>query len=110
MTTATGTLRRTGVSPATVSRVLHRLGANAVVPALAAFKYRRRDRTGGDRFPTLIAVHQLLAAGRDKPVRAAPLVYALSAVNTVLGGYWFLTTCSSPDPSPRLETPAVGSH
>ena len=41
--------------------------------------------------PALIAVDRVLSADGAKPVRAAPLVYALSALITVLGGYWFLT-------------------
>jgi hypothetical protein len=40
--------------------------------------------------PALIAVDRMLAADRTKPVRAAPLVYTLSALITILGGYWFL--------------------
>jgi len=33
---------------------------------------------------------RLTAADRTKPARATSLVYALSVVITVLGGYWFL--------------------
>jgi hypothetical protein len=31
-----------------------------------------------------------MAIDRNKPARAATLVYALSALITVLGGYWFV--------------------
>jgi hypothetical protein len=33
----------------------------------------------------------LMAADRAKPVRAASMVYALSALITMLGSYWLLT-------------------
>ncbi len=70
------------------------LPANAVVPALAAFNVGveiGQVAIVSIVVPALIAVDRLLAADRQKPVRAAPLVYALSAVITLLGGYWFLT-------------------
>jgi hydrogenase/urease accessory protein HupE len=41
--------------------------------------------------PALMALDWLTAADRSRPARAVPLVYALSAVITVLGGYWLLT-------------------
>lgn len=70
------------------------LPANAVVPALAAFNIGveiGQVAIVSIVIPVLIAIDRLVAADRAKPVRAAPLVYALSAVITVLGGYWFLT-------------------
>ena len=36
-------------------------------------------------------VNYLALQPNEKPARAAPLVYALSALITVLGSYWFLT-------------------
>ena len=41
--------------------------------------------------PALILLDRLFAADRTKPVRAAVLVYTLSAVITVLGSYWLVT-------------------
>lgn len=38
--------------------------------------------------PLLVAVDHLTATGKAKPARATPLVYALSALISVLGGYW----------------------
>jgi hydrogenase/urease accessory protein HupE len=70
------------------------LPANAVVPALAAFNLGveiGQVAIVSIVVPTLMAVDQTLAADRAVPVRAAPLVYALSAVITILGGYWLLT-------------------
>jgi hydrogenase/urease accessory protein HupE len=70
------------------------LPANAVVPALAAFNIGveiGQVAIVSIVVPALIAVDRLFAADRQKPVRAAPLVYALSAVITVLGSYWFVT-------------------
>jgi hydrogenase/urease accessory protein HupE len=70
------------------------LPANAVVPALAAFNMGveiGQVAIVSIVVPTLMAVDQMLAADRAVPVRAAPLVYALSAVITILGGYWLLT-------------------
>jgi hypothetical protein len=40
--------------------------------------------------PALIALDRLMAVDRTKPARAATLVYALSALITALGSYWFL--------------------
>ncbi len=40
--------------------------------------------------PALIALDRLMAVDRTKPMRAATLVYALSALISVLGSYWFL--------------------
>jgi hydrogenase/urease accessory protein HupE len=70
------------------------LPANAVVPALAAFNIGveiGQVAIVSIVIPALLAVDWLFAADRQKPVRAAPLVYALSAVIAVLGGYWFVT-------------------
>jgi hydrogenase/urease accessory protein HupE len=70
------------------------LPANAVVPALAAFNVGveiGQVAIVSIVVPALMAVDWLLAADRQKPVRATPLVYTLSAVITVLGSYWFLT-------------------
>ncbi len=70
------------------------LPANAVVPALAAVNNGveiGQVAIVSIVVPTLLAVDRLFAADRAAPVRAAPLVYALSALITVLGGYWFLT-------------------
>ena len=41
--------------------------------------------------PALIALDWLMAVDRTKPARVATLVYALSALITLLGSYWFLT-------------------
>jgi len=70
------------------------LPANAVVPALAAFNIGveiGQVAIVAIVVPTLILVDRLFAADRTKPVRAATLVYSLSAAITVLGSYWFLT-------------------
>ncbi len=70
------------------------LPANAVVPALASFNIGveiGQVAIVSIVVPVLIVVDRLLAADRTKPVRATPLVYALSAVITVLGSYWFVT-------------------
>jgi hydrogenase/urease accessory protein HupE len=70
------------------------LPPNAVVPALAAFNIGveiGQVAIVSIVVPALMAVDQLLAADRAVPVRAAPLVYALSTAITVLGGYWLLT-------------------
>jgi hydrogenase/urease accessory protein HupE len=70
------------------------LPANAVVPALAAFNIGveiGQVAIVSIVVPALILLDRLFAADRTKPVRAAALVYALSALITVLGSYWFLT-------------------
>jgi hydrogenase/urease accessory protein HupE len=41
--------------------------------------------------PLLIGLDRLLAGAGGKPVRAAPLVYALSSLIAVLGSYWLIT-------------------
>jgi hydrogenase/urease accessory protein HupE len=70
------------------------LPANAVVPALAAFNIGveiGQVAIVSIVVPALMAVDHVFAADRAVPVRAVPLVYALSAGITVLGGYWLLT-------------------
>jgi hydrogenase/urease accessory protein HupE len=70
------------------------LPANAIVPALAAFNIGveiGQVAIVSIVVPALILLDRLLAADRTKPVRAASLVYALSALITVLGGYWLVT-------------------
>jgi hydrogenase/urease accessory protein HupE len=70
------------------------LPANAVVPALAAFNIGveiGQVAIVSIVVPALIALDRLFAADRTKPVRAASLVYALSALITMLGGYWLVT-------------------
>jgi hypothetical protein len=41
--------------------------------------------------PLLIVLDRLFAIDRSKVARAPSLVYALSALIAVLGGYWLLT-------------------
>jgi hydrogenase/urease accessory protein HupE len=70
------------------------LPANAVVPALASFNIGveiGQVAIVSIVIPALIAVDGVFTADRAKPVRAAPLVYTLSAAIAMLGGYWFLT-------------------
>jgi hydrogenase/urease accessory protein HupE len=70
------------------------LPANAVVPALAAFNIGveiGQLAIVSIVVPALILLDRLFAADRTKPARAAALVYALSSVITILGGYWFVT-------------------
>lgn len=70
------------------------LPTNAVVTALAAFNIGveiGQVAIVSIVVPALIALDRLMAVDRTKPVRVAPLVYALSALITVLGSYWFLT-------------------
>ena len=70
------------------------LPANAVVPALAAFNIGveiGQVAIVSIVVPALILLDRLFAVDRTKPVRAAALVYTLSAVITVLGSYWFVT-------------------
>jgi hypothetical protein len=70
------------------------LPTNAVAPALAAFNIGveiGQVAIVSIVVPALIALDRLMAVDRAKPARAARLVYALSAVITVLGSYWFLT-------------------
>ena len=70
------------------------LPANAVVPALAAFNIGveiGQVAIVSIVIPALIVLDRLMAIDRNKPERAATLVYALSALIAVLGGYWFVT-------------------
>jgi hydrogenase/urease accessory protein HupE len=70
------------------------LPANAVVPALAAFNIGveiGQVAIVSIVVPALMAVDHVFAADRAAPIRAARLVYTLSAAITVLGGYWLLT-------------------
>src|SRR3954451_24152335 len=63
------------------------LSANAVAPALAAFNIGveiGQVAIVSIVIPALIALDRLMAADRTKPARAATLVYALSALITVL--------------------------
>jgi hydrogenase/urease accessory protein HupE len=69
------------------------LPANAIVPALAAFNIGveiGQVAIVSIVVPALITLDRLFAADRTKPMRAASLVYALSALITVLGGYWLV--------------------
>jgi hydrogenase/urease accessory protein HupE len=77
-----GALREVGLPP------------NAVAVALAAFNVGveiGQVAIVSLVIPALLMLDALLAADRAKPARAAPLVYALSALISLLGGYWFLT-------------------
>ena len=68
--------------------------ANAVVPALAAFNIGveiGQVAIVSIVVPVLVVLDRIFAVDRTKPVRAAALVYALSALITVLGSYWLLT-------------------
>ncbi|HLG85393.1 MAG TPA: HupE/UreJ family protein [Bradyrhizobium sp.] len=69
------------------------LPTNAVVTALAAFNIGveiGQVAIVSIVVPALIALDRLMAVDRTKPMRAATLVYALSALISVLGSYWFL--------------------
>ena len=70
------------------------LPAGAVAPALAAFNIGveiGQVAIVSIVVPALIAVDRVMAVDRTKPVRAATVVYSLSALITALGSYWFLT-------------------
>src|SRR5262249_55604971 len=70
------------------------LPANAVVTALAAFNVGveiGQVAIVSIVILLLIALDRLMAVDNKKPVRAARLVYALSALITMLGSYWFVT-------------------
>jgi hypothetical protein len=70
------------------------LPTNAVITALAAFNIGveiGQVAIVAIVVPALIALDRLMAVDRTKPERTAALVYALSALITVLGSYWFLT-------------------
>jgi hydrogenase/urease accessory protein HupE len=69
------------------------LPTNAVAAALAAFNVGveiGQVAIVSIVVPMLMALDQLLAVDCHKPARASTMVYALSALITVLGGYWFL--------------------
>ena len=70
------------------------LPTNAVATALAAFNIGveiGQVAIVSIVVPALIVLDRLMAVDRTKPARATPLVYALSALITVLGSYWFVT-------------------
>jgi hydrogenase/urease accessory protein HupE len=70
------------------------LPANAIVTALAAFNVGveiGQVAIVSIVVPTLIALDHLTATNRAPPVRAASLVYVLSALIFLLGGYWLVT-------------------
>jgi hydrogenase/urease accessory protein HupE len=70
------------------------LPTNAVAVALAAFNIGveiGQVAIVSVVVPALIVLDLLIAVDRAKPARAAALVYALSALITVLGSYWFVT-------------------
>jgi hydrogenase/urease accessory protein HupE len=67
------------------------LPPNAVATALAAFNVGveiGQVAIVSIVVPALIALDRFIATDGAKPVRAAPVVYALSALITVLGSYW----------------------
>lgn len=68
--------------------------SHAVVPALAAFNIGveiGQVAIVATVIPVLIALERLVAIDRAKPARPTALVYALSALITMLGSYWFFT-------------------
>ena len=70
------------------------LPANAVATALAAFNIGveiGQVAIVSIVVPALIVMDHLMAVDSTKPERAAPVVYALSALIAVLGSYWFVT-------------------
>jgi hydrogenase/urease accessory protein HupE len=70
------------------------LPAHAVATALAAFNVGveiGQVAIVSIVVPALIALDRLTATDGAKPARAAPVVYALSALITVLGSYWLFT-------------------
>ncbi len=76
-----GALREIGLPP------------NAAVPALAAFNIGveiGQVAIVAVALPILRVADRLSAEDRSEPVRAAGLVYAMSAVIGLLGGYWLL--------------------
>ena len=69
------------------------LPSNAVAPALAAFNIGveiGQVAIVSIVIPVLMALDQLISVDRSKPTRASIMVYALSALITMLGGYWFV--------------------
>jgi hydrogenase/urease accessory protein HupE len=70
------------------------LPTNAVVTALAAFNVGveiGQVAIVSIVVPMLMALDQLVVPDSRKPARASTMVYALSALITVLGSYWFLS-------------------
>jgi hydrogenase/urease accessory protein HupE len=70
------------------------LPPNAAVPALAAFNIGveiGQVAIVSIVLPLLGLVDRLFSADRTRPVRATKLVYALSAMISLLGSYWLLT-------------------
>jgi len=70
------------------------LPANAVATALAAFNIGveiGQVAIVSIVVPALIVMDHLMAVDSTKPARAAPVVYALSALIALLGSYWFVT-------------------
>ena len=70
------------------------LPAHAVAIALAAFNVGveiGQVAIVSIVVPALIALDRLIATDGAKPARAVPVVYALSALITVLGSYWLFT-------------------
>ncbi|MBR0851375.1 HupE/UreJ family protein [Bradyrhizobium diazoefficiens] len=77
-----GALREIGLPP------------NAIVPALAAFNIGveiGQVAIVAVVLPVLSLLDRLTTVDRAEPVRAARLVYAVSAMISVLGGYWLLS-------------------
>lgn len=70
------------------------LPPNAVVPALASFNIGveiGQLAIVSVVVPVLVYLDRVLSAERAFPVRTAQVVYAVSGVITVLGGYWLLS-------------------
>jgi hydrogenase/urease accessory protein HupE len=77
-----GALREIGLPP------------DAIVPALAAFNVGveiGQIAIVAVMLPMLGLLDRLASAGRTEPVRTAKLVYTVSAIISLLGGYWLLT-------------------
>ncbi|TFV43205.1 HupE/UreJ family protein [Bradyrhizobium niftali] len=77
-----GALREIGLPP------------DAIVPALAAFNVGveiGQIAIVAVMLPMLGLLDRLTSAGRTEPVRTAKLVYTVSAIISLLGGYWLLT-------------------
>jgi hydrogenase/urease accessory protein HupE len=77
-----GALREIGLPP------------DAIVPALAAFNVGveiGQVAIVALMLPVLGLLDRLTAVGPEEPARAARLVYTMSAVIGLLGGYWLLT-------------------
>jgi hydrogenase/urease accessory protein HupE len=70
------------------------LPTNAVATALAAFNIGveiGQVAIVAIVIPALVVLDRLMTDDKAEPARAASLVYALSALITVLGSYWFVT-------------------